>query len=155
MGSIANPTPNINYKKLSDDTVNNSAVLVSDSELAGITLLASRTYMIIGSLFYNSQGAADIAINFLFSQNCLGWGDFFGFSTTDSRGHNNLGIDNATTLNQSCAWGGGGATNRVGLFLACVKPSANCTFAVQFAQNAQNVSDTKLLAGSALQIFEV
>lgn len=132
--------------KAADETVNNSTTLQDDDALS-LSLPASATFHVTALILYESTTTADFSSGFVLPAGATGVVWFSGFNTS--------GVT-STLANQAWAGafshgGSGAGTLRVIWFDGIVRTDGAGTFKYQWAQATQEVSDTKVLAGSFIK----
>ena len=132
--------------KKADETRNNTTTLTIDSELA-VSLLANKKYSFIIGFYFSSAQTPDIKYAFTLPSgasgriNGSGWSS--GVSTTD---------DILTIVKLLGASAGG---NQMAMITGKIKIDATAgTFGITWAQNTSNASDTTVLEGSWIVIYE-
>jgi len=129
--------------KSADQTVNNSATLVNDSQLL-FTINTSKRYYFMLSLGQNSNGTADLKI---------GWS-----VPTDSTMLWSIAAGNSEAKSETdTAMLSGGSANLCERIVHgfITTSTTGGTLTLQWAQNTANASDTKVLAGSTFIIWEI
>lgn len=145
---VATFRPNVAVK-VADQTINNSAALVNDAELA-VPVVANVTYHFECRLLVNSNSTANFkslftfpsGLTMLYTTMAIGvggsvWGLFEADQTT-------------TTV-----VGGAGANRSTMLWGIVNVGSTAGTLQIQWAQNVANVSNTIMRAGSYLNLTQV
>lgn len=135
-------------RKVADQTVNNSTTLVNDSDLA-IAVLSGAVYQVQGVLVYNSNATADIKVGWTFPGGTNGILAMHGY---DSGG--TVFMADGRSLSTVVSFGGFGSDYTI-VVNGVITVGANGSFQLQFAQNALNVSNTIMRAGSFLSLTRV
>lgn len=143
------PTPDIAIVKVLDETVNNSAVLQDDDELA-VSLPVGK-WKIHCRILSNSATNADLKTNFLSTQNLYGVGYVSGFTTAGGGSLSHANFAGGTALTSDFNTAGFGADALVASFEFIVVVIVACTLTLRWCQTTAQLSDTKVLAGSVLE----
>lgn len=139
--------PRIGFKT-SAQTVNNSTVLVSDSQLF-VTVAANTSYVFTGRFLYTSSTTPDIKFGFTYPVLATATYTLYGIAA----GGATLGAFHQTETSVGALEGG--------TTIACTMTGswtigANAgTVQLQWAQNTANASNTQVLAGSFLELVQV
>lgn len=144
--------PNVPVDKIrtTDATpVNNSTTLVTDDIMQfGAT---AGTYVVEGALFYDASAVADMKVQFNYSGTGTGILAGAGLTTAATSSATNQSNHAARVMNSSFAIGGFGVGSVAGfLYRGVLTLTGAGTFAVQYAQQNQEVSDLVVRAGSHL-----
>lgn len=138
-------------RKASDETVNNSATLQNDDDLAA-GLAANDVMFFRAVLFYDSNATADIKITFTVPTGAtIKWGPDAGSRVTSTGSVSGSSI--ITASGSSLAFGGisSGVMTVSGVV---VNGATAGNLQLQWAQNTADASDSKILAGSFLQTWK-
>lgn len=133
--------------KTADETVNNSNVLQNDDELI-IPVKNGKYYRISMHLYYNSQDTADFKFKFTIAgastiQFNLKWRNTVGGDSLN-------GITKADTISIQ-----GFAFPEIADIYGIAVGGADENITFQWAQNAAEATDTKVLKGSNIEIVEL
>lgn len=140
--------------KAADQTVNNSATLVNDTALT-VAVAANTTYAIEGFLAYDTSATADIKVAFTAPAGATLLWSPLGLAGSSSGTSGS--IDQRTLTTNNLALGGAGAgTNAVANPRGTLVTSSTAgSLTLQWAQNAAEVSDTKVKTGSWLKLTKL
>jgi hypothetical protein len=139
--------PRIGFKT-SSQTVNNSTVLVSDSQLF-VTVSANTSYVFTGRFLYTSGTTPDIKFGFAYPTAATATYTLYGIAA----GGASLAAFHQTEASVGALEGG--------TAIACTMTGSwtiganGGTVQLQWAQNTANASNTQVLAGSFLRLDQV
>lgn len=135
-------------RKSADETVNNSTTLQDDNHLV-LAVAASTTYEFEMCIFHNSSTVADLKYDFTFP---TGLTMNYGLDGAAAGG----GIDNFVLIQTSVPVIGGAGADRAAFLSGTVITSTTAgNLQLRWAQNMAEVSDTKVLLGSYMQLTAV
>lgn len=139
--------PRIGFKT-STQTVNNSATLVSDSQLF-VTVEANTTYIFTGRFLYTSGTTPDIKFGFVYPASATATYTLYGIASGGSA----LSAFHQTESSVAALEGGTAiACTMVGSWQIGANPG---TVQMQWAQNTATASNTQVLSGSFIRLDEV
>lgn len=139
--------PRIGFKT-STQTVNNSATLVSDSQLF-VTVAANTNYLFRGRVLFTSGTTPDIKFGFSYPTLATATYTLFGIAS----GGTTLGAFHQDQTSVAALEGGTAISCTMeGSWSIGANPG---TVQLQWAQNTQNASNTQVLAGSFIELVQV
>ncbi len=138
-------------RKTADETVNNSAALQADDQLI-LAVSASTTYRFLLRLIVNTNATADFKMLFTFpSGTGMSWDIFVG-SNPDTAA---AGLQGPFTDATTAAVSGVAADQTLHITGFIITSTTAGNMGLTWAQNAANVSDTKVKTNSYWEIWQV
>lgn len=129
--------------KTADETVNDSTSLQNDDELL-LAVGASEKWVIAAAIRNSSSAVADFKLKFTIPSGATGWGFLAGESTSQAA--------YLSIANTAVGWATAGYPTGHFLYIVLhiIVGATAGNVQLQWAQNTQEASDTKVLAGSCL-----